>query len=238
MIKECIILAGGLGTRLSSEIADLPKCMAPVAGKPFLHWVIQYLLTQGVESFVFSLGYKHEKMEAFINESYAHLNTKFSIEKEPLGTGGAVKLALHKCTHENVLVLNGDTLFEINIPALYTTHFTSKAACTLALKTMQYFDRYGCVTINASQQVVGFNEKQFLEEGLINGGVYLLNKKTFTDIDFPEEFSFENDFLEKYIYTLKLMAVIDDGYFIDIGIPEDYKKAKQDFNIKYHDSIS
>jgi D-glycero-alpha-D-manno-heptose 1-phosphate guanylyltransferase len=238
MIKECIILAGGLGTRLRSEVADLPKCMAPVAGEPFLHWVIQNLLFQGVESFVFSVGYMHEKIETYINESYPHLHAKFSIEDEPLGTGGAIKLAMQKCKEENVLVLNGDTLFEINNNLLFAKHFSSKAACTLTLKPMKHFDRYGSVTIDAVQQIVGFKEKQFVEEGFINGGVYLINKKTFSNIHLPEKFSFEKDFLEKYIDILKLMAVIDDGYFIDIGIPQDFKRANQEFKIKYHGSIS
>jgi D-glycero-alpha-D-manno-heptose 1-phosphate guanylyltransferase len=238
MIKECIILAGGLGTRLRSEVADLPKCMAPVAEKPFLHWVIANLLSQKVTSFVLSLGYMHEKIEVYINEVYPTLDVKFSVENEPLGTGGAIKLALNNCTQENVLVLNGDTLFEINNASLYEQHISSNAACTLSLKPMVNFDRYGCVTINGLKQVIAFEEKKHMETGLINGGVYLINKSTFSSLDFPDKFSFEKDFLEKYVTSLKMMAVVNDGYFIDIGIPEDFKKANEEIKNKYNDSFS
>jgi D-glycero-alpha-D-manno-heptose 1-phosphate guanylyltransferase len=238
MIKECIILAGGLGTRLRSEVADLPKCMAPVAGKPFLHWVIASLLAQKVTSFVFSLGYMHEKIEAYINEVYPTLDVKFSVEDEPLGTGGAIKLALSHCTEENVLVLNGDTLFEVDNTAIYNQHTTANAACTLSLKPMVNFDRYGCVSVNEQMQITAFEEKKYMETGLINGGVYLINKQTFASLNFPEKFSFEKGFLETYVNELKFMAVVNDGYFIDIGIPEDFKKANEEIKNKYHDSIS
>ncbi len=237
MIKECIILAGGLGTRLRDEVSDLPKCMAPVAGKPFLHWVIQYLLLQNVQSFVFSLGYMHQKIQDYIHADYAKLHVQFSVENEPLGTGGAIKLAMAKCKEENVLVLNGDTLFEINISALFEKHIHSKAACTLALKPMQHFERYGSVLLNNDAQIIAFEEKKLTQSGLINGGVYLINNPIFSTILFPEKFSFEKDFLESQINSLKLMAVINDGYFIDIGIPEDFKKANEEIKNKYHDTI-
>ncbi len=232
MIKECIILAGGLGTRLRSEVADLPKCMAPVAGKPFLHWVIASLLNQKVNSFVFSLGYMHEKIEAYVDEVYPNLDVKFSVEDEPLGTGGAIKLALSHCTEENVLVLNGDTLFEVDNTAIYKQHTTSNAACTLSLKPMLNFDRYGCVSINEQMKIIAFEEKKYMDAGLINGGVYLINKPILSSLIFPEKFSFEKDFLECYVNELKFMAVVNDGYFIDIGIPEDFKKANEDLKHK------
>ena len=136
-IKECIILAGGLGTRLCSEVADLPKCMAPVAGKPFLHWVIAHLTAQKITSFVFSLGYMHETIEEYIQLNYPQLQVKFSVENEPFGTGGAIKLALNKCEEENILVVNGDTLFETNNNALWEDHIKNNSACSLALKPMQ-----------------------------------------------------------------------------------------------------
>ena len=157
---ECIILAGGLGTRLRSQVADLPKCMAPVAGKPFLHWVIKYLQSQKITSFVLSLGYMHEVIEDYIMEFYPFLHVKFSIENEPLGTGGAIKLAMQLCKEENVLVVNGDTLFETNNDHLWYEHIKYKSACTLALKPMQNFDRYGAVTINEQKNITAFTEKK------------------------------------------------------------------------------
>ena len=114
MEKQAIILAGGLGTRLRSAVPDLPKCMAPVAGKPFLYHVIRYLQEEGVDSFIFSLGYMHEVIEAFLLQNYPLLDYQISIEEEPLGTGGAIKLAMLKSTQKNILALNGDTMFRID----------------------------------------------------------------------------------------------------------------------------
>ena len=233
-IKECIILAGGLGTRLRSEVADLPKCMAPVAGKPFLHWVITYLQSQEITSFVFSLGYMHEVIEQYIKENYPFLHVQFSIENEPLGTGGAIKLAMQLCKEENVLVVNGDTLFETNNDHLWNEHIKNNSACTLALKPMQDFERYGAVMINDKHLITAFTDKKPMHKGLINGGVYLINQKSFNQIDLPEKFSFEKDFLEKYLETLNIIGIEDNGYFIDIGIPEDFKKANAEIKEKYN----
>ena len=232
-IKECIILAGGLGTRLRSEVADLPKCMAPVAGKPFLHWVIAHLTAQKITSFVFSLGYMHEIIEEYIQLNHPQLKVKFSVENEPLGTGGAIKLALNKCEEENILIVNGDTLFETNNNELWEEHIKNNSACSLALKPMQNFERYGAVTINESKIITAFTEKKYMKEGLINGGVYLINRKTFTQLNLPEKFSFEKDFLEKYLHILIMIGVQDNGYFIDIGIPEDFKRANKEIKLKY-----
>ena len=110
MIKEAIILAGGLGTRLRESVPDLPKCMAPVAGRPFLFHVINYLRSQGVEKFIFSLGYKHELIEDYLSTQFSTLSYQCVIEEEPLGTGGAILLACTKATEKNIVVTNGDTL--------------------------------------------------------------------------------------------------------------------------------
>ena len=208
--------------------------MAPVAGKPFLHWVIAHLQKQQITSFVLSLGYMHGVIEQYINESYPSLTVQFSVEKELLGTGGAIKLAMQLCNEENVLVVNGDTLFETNNDALWAAHEGNESACTLALKPMQNFDRYGAVTINENNIITAFTEKKYMQQGLINGGVYLINQKSFNQINLPEKFSFEKDFLEKYINTLTMIGVMDDGYFIDIGIPEDFKKANSEIKEKYN----
>ena len=233
-MKECIILAGGLGTRLRSEVADLPKCMAPVAGKPFLHWVIKYLQSQKITSFVLSLGYMHEVIEQYIHEKHPSLIVQFSVENEPLGTGGAIKLAMQLCNTENILVVNGDTLFETDCDRIFESHIAHNSNCTLALKPMQNFSRYGAVSIDENNFITAFTEKKYMDAGLINGGVYLLNSNAFNQINFPEKFSFEKDFLEKYLHKLIMIAVVDNGYFIDIGIPEDFKKANEEIKKKYN----
>jgi D-glycero-alpha-D-manno-heptose 1-phosphate guanylyltransferase len=227
-IKECIILAGGLGTRLRSAVPDLPKCMAPVAGKPFLAFVIDQFRKQGIEKFIFSLGYKHEVIQAFLDKDYAVLKKQYVIENEPLGTGGAIQLACRKATEENVLILNGDTLFTINVAQLAAFHDEHKAHCTLALKPMQLFDRYGVVELHENGAVKSFKEKQFYESGLINGGIYAVNTTAFLNENLPEKFSFEKDYLEKLYTQRPMFGIVQNEYFIDIGIPEDYEKANRE----------
>jgi D-glycero-alpha-D-manno-heptose 1-phosphate guanylyltransferase len=228
MIKEAIILAGGLGTRLREAVPDLPKCMAPVAGRPFVSYVIDYLRMQGVEHFIFSLGYKAGAIEAFLTEHYPTLHYITVIEQEPLGTGGGIHFALQKALHDDVLIANGDTIFKIDVTSLLATHTNNQSECTLALKPMENFDRYGVVEIDEKERISSFKEKQFYQQGLINGGIYLLNKKQFLKHPFQTKFSFEKDYLEKYCAEGKFFGSIQNGYFIDIGIPEDYQKAQSD----------
>ncbi len=237
MIKEAIILAGGLGTRLQSVVSDVPKCMAPVAGKPFLHYVIDFLQKKGINHFIFSVGYMHEMIEEYLSENYPQLNYTISLENAPLGTGGAIKLASNKCTEKNVLICNGDTLYKIDISLLSKAHEEMNAACTLSLKPMHYFDRYGVVELNEDNSVKSFKEKQYYTSGLINGGVYALNHEEFLKENLPEKFSFEKDYLEKNVKNKndekrKLYGIIQDAYFIDIGIPEDYARAQEEL-LKY-----
>jgi len=222
---ECIILAGGLGTRLRSAVPDMPKCMAPVAGHPFLKHVIDYLLKEGVTKFIFSLGYMHEAIELFLETSYPNLQYQIALESEPLGTGGAIYLACKKATEKNLLILNGDTMFKANLTSMMSFHLQHQAACTLALKPMHDFDRYGVVDINQENCIQSFKEKQHYDSGLINGGIYALNVADFLSIPFPEKFSFEKDYLEKYFSSQKMMGIVQDEYFIDIGIPEDFERA-------------
>jgi D-glycero-alpha-D-manno-heptose 1-phosphate guanylyltransferase len=226
---EAIILAGGLGTRLKSVVADLPKCMAPVNGKPFLFYVITYLQKQGVKRFIFSLGYMSESIELFLINHFPTLDYVLSVEASPLGTGGAIYLACKKGKNKNVLVLNGDTLFKVDVNAINSFHIQMSAACTLSLKPMQFFDRYGVVALNEIKCISAFEEKRFFEKGLINGGVYMINKELFLSKKFPEKFSFEKDYLEKYVAESTFFGIEQDVYFIDIGIPEDFEKAQSEF---------
>jgi D-glycero-alpha-D-manno-heptose 1-phosphate guanylyltransferase len=228
MINECVILAGGLGTRLRSAVPDLPKCMAPVAGKPFLAHVIGYFQQQGVEKFIFSLGYKSEVIQDYLEAKYPALHKQYVIEKDPLGTGGAIQLACRQASEKNVLILNGDTLFSIQLPALTAFHEQHQSHCTLALKPMQQFDRYGVVEIAENGAIKSFKEKQFYKSGLINGGIYALQVEAFLKEGLPEKFSFEKDYLEKLYRVRPMYGVVQDEYFIDIGIPEDFEKANRE----------
>ncbi len=233
MIKQAIILAGGLGTRLRSVVSDVPKCMALVNGKPFLHYLIQLLEKKGIDEFIFSLGYLNELIERYLQENYPTLSYSVSLETEPLGTGGAIRLACTKMSEQNVLVCNGDTFYEIDVDVLDKFHIEKNAECTLCLKPMENFDRYGVVELNTDQSVKSFKEKDYYKKGLINGGVYVLNVSRFLKNELPEKFSFEKEYLEKNVHSDKsksrLFGLIQDAYFIDIGIPEDYNKAQKDF---------
>jgi D-glycero-alpha-D-manno-heptose 1-phosphate guanylyltransferase len=231
MIKEAIILAGGLGTRLQSVVADVPKCMAPVAGKPFLHYLIGFLKKNGTDHFIFSVGYMHEMIEEYLAGNYPQLNYTISSENEPLGTGGAIKLACNKCIEKTVLICNGDTLYKIDFSLLNELHVDVNAACTLNLKPLNYFDRYGVVQLNQDHSVRSFKEKKYYKSGLINGGIYALNVEEFSKENLPEKFSFEKDYLEENVNQStneksKIYGIIQDKYFIDIGIPEDYQRAQ------------
>ncbi|MFM6924278.1 MAG: nucleotidyltransferase family protein [Ferruginibacter sp.] len=232
MMEEAIILAGGLGTRLRSVVSDVPKCMAPVAGKPFLFFVIEYLLQQGVDRFIFSVGYKSDMIIDYVNEQYPGICKQFSIEAEPLGTGGAVKLACTWATGKNVLIFNGDTMFKADLGQLTAFHNSSDADCTLALKPMHHFDRYGVVELKDNASVASFLEKRQYESGLINGGVYALQVERFLQEDLPQKFSFEKDYLEAFFDKRRMFGLIQDAYFIDIGIPEDFERAQTELGIR------
>ena len=227
-IKEAIVLAGGLGTRLRAAVPDLPKCMAPVNDRPFLAYIIDYYSSQGIEKFIFSLGYKHEIIVDWLKKNYPSLAFECAIEREPLGTGGAIQLAMEKAKEKDVLVINGDTLFKIKLAEVAAFHKTHLSACTLSLKPMTDFDRYGAVEVNKEGQIENFQEKKFYAQGLINGGVYVLNAGRFRQQRRPDKFSFEKDYLERSYSVLHLYGCIQDEYFIDIGIPEDLQRAQSE----------
>ena len=227
-----IILAGGLGTRLRSVVSDLPKCMAPVNGKPFLAYVINHFQQQGINDFIFSLGYKHETIIEYLSQSTIHhspITIHYSIEEEPLGTGGAIKKACTLTNNKNVLVTNGDTLFKANVSSLQKFHQEKNAECTVALKPMENFNRYGVIELNDDASVKSFHEKKQYEQGLINGGLYMLNIESFLNKPLPEKFSFETAYLEKFYTQNNMYGLVQDEYFIDIGIPEDYARAQKEF---------
>lgn len=228
MTFEAIVLAGGLGTRLKEAVPNLPKSMAPVHGKPFLSYLIDHLIDQNVESFIFALGYRHEPITDFLDEQYPKLKKTYSIENEALGTGGAIRLACDKTTQSNVLALNGDTMFRVEVKSMFDFHQKYNAECTLALKPMKNFNRYGVVRTDSSGRIQSFMEKKLYTEGNINGGVYVLNVDQFKKHDFSKKFSFERDYLEKHHNDSQMFGMIQDEYFMDIGIPSDYAQFQKD----------
>ncbi len=225
---ETIILAGGLGTRLRSVVKEVPKCMAPIADKPFLWYLLKYLSRFDVSRVILSVGYLREVICKWIDEVKDEFPFEFdyAVEEVPLGTGGGIRLALSKTSDSDVVVLNGDTFFDVDLNALLEAHTRLNAAITLALKPMRKFDRYGRVVVDhKNNRIWQFKEKAYCEEGLINGGVYIIRRLEPVFEGLPEKFSFEDAVLEPQCQLGKLFGVIQNGYFIDIGIPEDYSRA-------------
>lgn len=231
---EVIILAGGLGTRLRSEVKDVPKCMAPVAGKPFLWYLLKDLKKyKEVKRVILSVGYLREVIFEWIPSVKEEFPFEFdyAIEEEPLGTGGGIRLAMEKVTEDEAIILNGDTYFDVDLNEMVAKHRTEKdSLLTIALKPMKDFDRYGTVSTDDEGRVLKFNEKQPCEEGVINGGVYVLEKDETIFEGQPKKFSFETAVMQEQCGEMGcLFGVIQNGYFIDIGIPEDYHKADREF---------
>ncbi len=218
---EAIVLAGGLGTRLREVVKDLPKPMARVKDKPFLEYILNYLNKNGITRVILSVGYKWDTIKEYFGNKFKKIEIIYSIENEPLGTGGALKKALSLCKQDNVYIINGDTFFNINLKDL---ELRNNSKILLCLKYMKNFNRYGCVEIDDNGFVTTFTEKEDKDFGNINGGIYLISKNIFNEYNLEEKFSFE-DFIKSNFRELKVFAQIFDGYFIDIGIPEDYQRS-------------
>ena len=227
--KQAIILAGGFGTRLQGVVKDVPKPMAPVNGRPFLTYILDYLIEYQYDKVILSVGYLHEKIEAYFGNQYKSLEIDYAVETEPLGTGGGILFAMSKCVTDNVLVINGDTMFRVDLNA-FERFFEGKGCLlSIVLREVDDVSRYGSVVIGSNGMITMFSEKQVSSGwGFINGGVYLINKKLFDKYPQPQKFSFEKDLMTKYYTQEMFYGMPSDGYFIDIGIPEDYARAQKE----------
>ncbi len=223
---EAIILAGGFGTRLSHIVSDVPKPMALVNQKPFLEYIFNYLIDNSVKHVVLAIGYKGDIIKEYFGNNYKGIKITYSTEDTPLGTGGAIKKALDYCKNDDVFIINGDTYYDVNLKLMKDFHNNKESNLTIAVKLMHYFDRYGSVVIQ-DNKIIEFKEKRKTISGKINGGSYLINKSVLDRIE-DESFSFEKLVLESGL--VDLYAFESDGYFIDIGVPEDYCKAQEDFS--------
>lgn len=227
---DVIVLAGGLGTRLRSVVSDVPKPMAPVAGKPFLDYVLEKLPLGHIEQIIMAVGYKYEAVENYYGQDYASVPIHYSVEDTPLGTGGGIKKALELCKQENVIVLNGDTFCDVNYEVLWEVHQQHNFELTMVLKSMETPDRYGTVLLE-NHTVRAFNEKQVgLKTGLINAGIYMVKSTILEKLPSESKFSFESTYLEQAVGTGHIGGVATDGLFIDIGIPEDYERSQSIFS--------
>lgn len=224
---KALILAGGFGTRLRGIIEDKPKSMAPVANRPFLVYLTLQLKEQGLTDIVLCIGYRGEQIEKYFDDgSRWGVHIAYSQEKEPLGTGGAMNLAEGLIRGENFLVMNGDSFLDVDLNGLVEFHLEREALATMALVEVKDPARYGTVEINERGEIESFGEKgKSSRSKLVNGGVYVLNREIFEYI--PEgKVSLEKEVFPKLVGK-GFCGVPVKGFFVDIGVPEDYKRLQE-----------
>jgi D-glycero-alpha-D-manno-heptose 1-phosphate guanylyltransferase len=222
---QAIILAGGLGTRLRSAVPDLPKALAPIGDRPFLSYLLQDLQAGGFTSAILAVGYRHELIASSLGSAFGSLRLSYSVEESPLGTGGAIRNAATHCEQQNIFVLNGDTRCDFDYSAMHLAHSRAAARLTIGVATVADVSRFGTVHVQADI-ITGFAEKGMSGGGLINAGVYVMDRELLNDPLLPQAFSFERDFLPRQLPALLPRAFLARGQFIDIGVPEDYALAQ------------
>ena len=223
---EAIVLAGGFGTRLRGIVDDVPKPLAPVAGRPFLAWLLDRLAASGMRRCILATGYLSEAIERNIGTRWQGMQIAYSVEPEPLGTGGAIRLAATQVQGEGVHVLNGDTWLAYSPQALERATRELDAAIGMALADVEDVGRYGAVERDARGMVVGFREKGEQGRGAINAGCYFLTEAALASLPAQAAFSFERDVLQPAADVGRVAGFVDTSGFIDIGVPEDYARAQ------------
>ena len=225
---EAIVLAGGLGTRLRGVVDDVPKPMAPVQGRPFLALVLDQLVDAGFKTAIIAAGYRHEAIRSYFGADYRGLALRYSVEHEPLGTGGAMRLACAQAEARDVFVLNGDTYLELDFRAMMEEHVRAASHFSMAICHVSDVARYGALEL-CDDRVQRFLEKGRSGPGWINGGTYVLGPDLRARLRPQGAFSFEQDLLAPEVSSIRPLAFRSSGLFIDIGIPEDYARAQQIF---------
>lgn len=233
-----LILAGGLGTRLRSVVSELPKCMAPVAGRPFLEHILDQLVAQNFSQVCFSVGYLSDSIQNHFGQNYKNLKIIYHIESSPLGTGGAIAASISYLLEQKLVssemplfILNGDSYLKLDYSILLNS-LKAETDLIIAAKFMNPADRYGLLQTE-NNKCTGFLEKKNNSQGLINAGIYLLRASLLKKYNLLQTsgktFSWETDFLQKNVSKLNISVCPFEGTFIDIGIPEDYQRAQKMF---------
>jgi len=223
---EGIVLAGGFGTRLRQVVPDLPKPMALISGRPFLEILLTDLAKKGFGRIVLSLGFMAEKIISHFGDNFLGMQIVYVIEKSPLGTGGAIKLAMLQCKEDHVFIFNGDTFFDLEVDAV-ESQWQSRSFPIIVGLEVPDTKRYGRLLIDGAQ-VKGFSEKNTRGPGLINAGCYVFNRKQLDAYPVQIPFSLETDYFSKVIYSTPFDLFVTSGCFIDIGVPEGYMRAQNE----------
>ena len=228
MVTTAIILAGGLGTRLKKTVPSLPKPMAPILGRPFLEYQMDYWIGQGVNKFILSIGYLNQTVTKHFGRRYQEASIDYIIEDKPLGTGGALLMAAQGL-NEPFLVLNGDTFFEVDLNLLNDFHKQQRSEWTLSLFRANQSERYMGLQLANNGEIIAL-ESENSDSNLFNGGVYLINPSVFDLLDKLSrgKISLENDLLPNFITSGGVLYGLEFiGKFIDIGLPKDYHRAAE-----------
>lgn len=219
------MLAGGFGTRLRSVVSDVPKPLAPVAGRPFLAWMLDRLAAAGMRRIVLATGYMADEVAATMGERWRGMQLAYSVEIRPLGTGGALRSAKALLQGDAVHVLNGDTWLDYDMAELERGTLRGGADLGMALAHVDDLARYGSVDLNDGR-VQGFHEKGQLGAGYINAGCYFLTARALAALPAQETYSFEEKVLSTLAGADRVAGYVDTRGFIDIGVPEDYQRAQ------------
>lgn len=226
---QAILLAGGLGTRLQSVVHDRPKPMALIEEKPFMEYVVHELSRHGITEIIFAVGYKGSMVEDYFGDgSRFGVTVSYAYEETLLGTAGAIKNAAAYMKGNQVFVLNADTFYQIDYQRLVRLSQEKELSMALVLREVPDVSRYGQAVLK-DNWLIGFNEKvQEARPGTINGGIYLLTRELIDEIP-GGKVSLENDMIPRWLQEgRRLGGIVNDGYFIDIGIPEDYYRFIRD----------
>jgi D-glycero-alpha-D-manno-heptose 1-phosphate guanylyltransferase len=223
---EAIILAGGLGTRLASVTGGAPKVLADVGGRPFLSYLLDDLVTSGAARVILAVGHRSEEVISQFGSSYRTLPLSYVVERQLLGTGGAILNAMSALSGIDALVLNGDTWVRVDQRAMMIAHRKWPSELTMAIAPVQDVARFGAVEFSGSQ-ITTFLEKGKSGPGFINAGLYALSREVFGTREPGDAFSFERDILEPRLLSRQSISAFQaEAGFIDIGIPEDYARAQ------------
>ncbi len=218
---EVVVLLGGKGTRLGNLVEDTPKPMLDVNGKPFLYYLVDLLKKQGFKDFLFLSCHNNEVIKNYFKDGKEFgVNIRHAVDI-PYGTGGNLVTDLDKINGDEFILINGDTIFNIDLDLLIKKHKSKKAVNSIALKKVFGADRSGVVELDENEKIVNFSEKKRTrEEVLINGGVYILNKKSLENFEKKKFISLEKEIFPK----IELYGFEINGKFIDIGTPESYRE--------------
>ncbi len=230
---HAIILAGGQGTRLRTVVDDVPKPLAPIGGRPFLAYLLDRLDEQGVTDVTLAIGYRGDQIEAALGARRGRLALRYVVEREPLGTGGALRQALAAADGFPVFAMNGDSYLACDLAAMLCAARETKARLAVAVRREANTGRYGTVVIEGGR-IVGFASDRPGRPGWINCGLYLFGENVLADPGLPDKFSFESDFLAPCAPVLRPLAHAVSGYFIDIGVPEDFRRAQRELPARLH----